>query len=238
MRNVNSSLHEAGPGIYAQALQRLQLPATIAAPAGLGLDESQSRGFERIIGCSEAFWSFHFPRLAAASDGALAPADERAFVAALDAPHVDHLRIDSIGPAYDAHVLLRMRIERALLNGELRAADVRSAWNEAARELLGIEVPSDALGCMQDVHWSIGQWGYFPTYSLGNVYAAQLAERYRPELPGLDEELATTGSTRSLVAWLDEHVYAHGSGRTSKQIVEQATGRPLSIEPLARRYGA
>lgn len=234
LRNLHSSMHEAGHGIYAQALQRLGLPATIAEVAGLGLDESQSRTFERFVGSSPAFWSYHFPRLVDAFPETFAAREEAAFVAAMCAPEVDLLRIDSGEAAYNLHVLLRLRLERAMVSGDLEPAGLPAAWNDGMRELLGLEVPDDAHGCLQDVHWAIGQWGYFPTYSLGNLYAAQLLEAARADLPGLDAELAGTGSTRALRDWYDAHVYAHGCSLTSHALVELATGSAVSEEPLVR----
>ena len=232
LRNLRSSMHEAGHGIYAQALQRLGLPATIADAPGLGLDESQSRLFERFVGGGTSFWAHHFPRLVEAAPAVLAPNEQDAFVAALQAPAVHLRRIDSGDAAYLLHIVLRMRLERAMVNGDLDPADLAGEWNAAVRDLLGLDVPDDAQGCLQDIHWALGQWGYFPTYALGGIYAAQLLEAARADLPTLDEHLASTGNTAPLRTWLDEHVYAHGQSLSSSEIVDRATSRAVTVEPL------
>lgn len=235
LRNLHCSMHEAGHGIYAQALQRLALPATIADVAGLGLDESQSRLFERRIGASPAFWQHHYPRLVRRFPDVYRAGEQDAFIAAMRAPDVDLLRIDSGEAAYNLHVLLRMRIERALIDGSLDVADLPGTWNEGIRELLGLEVPDDRHGCLQDVHWALGQWGYFPTYALGNIYAAQLLDASRADIGiDLDDHLADEGTALPLRHWLDEHVYVHGCSMTSAQIVHAATGNELDETPLVR----
>jgi carboxypeptidase Taq len=235
---LHSSMHEAGHAVYAQRMQRLGVPATIAGPAGLGLDESQSRTMEVLIGQGTAFWAHHYPTVVDAAPDVFAAREEAAFVAAMAAPVVDLLRIDSGEAAYNLHVVLRMRLERALVNGDMEVAELPGAWRDLARELLGLEVPTDREGCMQDVHWSIGQWGYFPTYSLGNVYGAQLLEAARAELPDLDAHLARTGSTAPLVGWLDRNVYRHGCGMTSREVVEAATASPVASAALVRHLEA
>jgi carboxypeptidase Taq len=234
LRNLRSSMHEAGHGIYAQRLQALDLPATLAQPPGLALDESQSRLFERFVGASPAFWQYHFPRLVDAAPDVYCADDEAAFLAAMRAPEVGLRRIDSGDAAYVLHVVLRMRLERAMLDGELDPADLPGAWNELTRELLGLDVPSDDLGCLQDVHWSLGYVGYFPTYALGTAYAAQLLEAARRELPELDSHLAAAGDCAPLLAWLDANVYAQGRVVSSAEAVTCATGAAPSAAPLVR----
>lgn len=235
LRNLHCSMHEAGHGIYAQGLQRIGLPATIADVAGLGLDESQSRLFERRIGASPAFWEHHFPRLVRRFPDVYRADEQDAFVAAMRAPDVDLLRIDSGEAAYNLHVLLRLRIERALIDGSLDVADLAGVWNEGMQDLLGLDVPDDRHGCLQDVHWALGQWGYFPTYALGNIYAAQLLDAARGGLGfDLDEHLAEEGTALPLRHWLDEHVYTPGCSMTSAEIVQSVTGHELDETPLVR----
>jgi carboxypeptidase Taq len=238
LRNLRSSLHEAGHAIYEQALHRLELPSTLAHAPGLGLDESQSRLFERLVGGSPELWEQHFPALVELAPDTFALDEFDAFVTALRAPAVGLVRIDSGDGAYDLHVLLRTRLERELLSGRLAPADLGDAWNAQVQELLGLEVPSIELGCLQDIHWASGMWGYFPTYSLGNIWAAQLHAAALRHVPDLTTQIAQTGSALALRDWLDEHVYRHGRSRSGAEIVALATGARIDETPHADRVDA
>jgi carboxypeptidase Taq len=141
------------------------------------------------------------------------------------------IRIESDEATYNLHIMLRFDLERALLAGDLPVADLPGAWNDRVRDDLGLPVPDDARGCLQDIHWSMGAIGYFPTYTLGNLYAAQLWETIRAQLPGLDDHVRR-GEFGVLLAWLREHVHAHGRRFTPAELCERITGRPLGHEPL------
>ncbi|HLL48191.1 MAG TPA: hypothetical protein VK399_15935, partial [Longimicrobiaceae bacterium] len=140
-------------------------------------------------------------------------------------------RVEADEATYNLHIMLRFDLERGMLHGELPVRDLPGAWNERMRQDLGVEVPDDRLGCLQDIHWSMGAVGYFPTYTLGNVYAAQFWETIRAQLPDLDAQVAR-GEFAGLLGWLRDNVHAHGSRFRAPELCERITGRPPSPEPL------
>jgi carboxypeptidase Taq len=235
-----STLHEVGHGLYEQGLD----PAGAGLPAGeapsLGVHESQARLWENAVGHGRAFWE-HFYPLA-----------RRAFPAALSDVGLDafHLAVNRVGPSlvraradevtYDAHILARFELERALMSGDLRPADVPGAWAEAYRRLLGVAPRDDAEGCLQDGHWAAGMIGYFPTYTLGNIFAAQLYARAEVETGGFDAAFAR-GDFGGLLGWLREKVHRRGGVLPAARLIEEATGAPPDPRPLVaalrRKYG-
>jgi carboxypeptidase Taq len=151
------------------------------------------------------------------------------------------IRVEADEVTYNLHVMMRFDLERAVVHGDLAVADLPEAWNERFARDFGFRPPSDAEGVLQDIHWSAGLIGYFPTYTLGNIFAAQLMAAASRQLPGLDGDLAA-GRFAGLLSWLRSHVHAHGRQLESVTLVEQATGQPVSanwlVESLRRRYGA
>jgi len=147
------------------------------------------------------------------------------------------IRVEADEATYNMHVMIRFELERSLLAGNLAVADLPEAWNEMYREFLGVEVPDDRRGCLQDIHWSMGALGYFPTYTLGNLYSAQFFEAACDAIPGLVEGFAE-GQFAPLLAWLREQIHRHGRRSRPGQLCEQVTGRPLSAEPLMRHLEA
>ncbi len=221
-------LHETGHGTYEQGLD----PAAFGTPAGsaasLGIHESQSRMWENLVGRAPEFWArwlpraaHHFPRLARRTPEEMTAAANRV------AP--SFIRVEADQLTYDLHVTLRFQLEKRLLEGDLQAADVPAAWNEAFTESLGLKVPDDARGCLQDVHWSLGLLGYFPTYTLGNLNAAQLFARARTERPGIAGELAG-GRYDGLLGWLRERVHAPGQRWDGPALMTHATGKPTAAD--------
>lgn len=231
-------LHELGHGLYEQGLD----PELAGTPAGeapsLGLHESQSRLWENEVGRSAAFWEFFYPRVENLFHDVLHDVDREEFQAAVNfvEPGVNRVRADSV--TYDLHVMLRFDLEQALLTDELTATDLPAAWRSKSLEYLGVAPVTDADGCLQDGHWAAGQIGYFPTYTLGNVYAAQLMETARRELPGL-EDCVAAGDFGSLREWLQHRVYAQGQRLTAAELLNEVTGRPPEsralVEGLRRR---
>ena len=140
------------------------------------------------------------------------------------------IRIEADELTYDLHILLRFELERELIDGTVEPRDLQAAWNERVQTYLGIDVPDDAHGVLQDVHWAAGEFGYFPTYSLGNVIAAQLWEAAREALPDLDRQIEQ-GEFEPLREWLREHVHRHGRKYSAAEVVERATGRPIEVGP-------
>lgn len=217
-------LHETGHGLYDQGLNKEEWGLPAGDACSLGIHESQSRLWENHIGGSGEFWAHwfpraccHFPHLAKFTPGQVAAAARRV------SPSFIRVEADEI--TYDLHIILRFEIERRVINGELEVAGIPAAWNEKFRELLGLEVPDDARGCLQDIHWSFGGFGYFATYTLGNLNASQLMQAARSAHPALDVELAR-GKYGTLLAWLRANIHAHGRRFTAPDLMRHATGSP------------
>ena len=224
-------LHEAGHGMYEQGLDPGHHGTPMGEAASLGIHESQSRLWENLVGRSRAFWERFFPAAREAFPGALGDVtlDDFHFAVNRVAPSVNRVQADEV--TYNLHILVRFELERALLSGDLPAADLPAAWNEAYREALGVVPPNDAQGCLQDTHWSSGLYGYFPTYTLGNVVAAQLFAAANEELGGLDEHFRE-GNFAALLGWLRERVHRHGRHYPPDELVRRATGASPDHRPL------
>jgi len=234
------TIHEAGHGMYNQNLPAEHGETPLGAPVSLGIHESQSRLWENLIGRSRAFWEGAYPRLRAAFPGVLDDVPLGTFVAAINDVRPSLIRVEADEVTYHLHVMLRFELERALVEGSLAVDELPGAWADKSRELLGIEPPDDRDGCLQDVHWSTGMFGYFPTYSLGTLASVQLWEAMARDLGDL-EPLVREGRFAPILAWLVEHVHRHGSRYAPEELLERATGGPLSAEPYLRyvraKYG-
>jgi carboxypeptidase Taq len=219
-----SMLHELGHGLYEQGLDPEQAGTPMGEAPSLGLHESQSRLWENGVGRSRAFWQCFYPRVRELFHDTLHDVELDEFYAAINhvEPGLNRVRADQV--TYDLHVMVRFDLEQALLTGELSVAELPGAWREKYREYLGVVPAADAEGCLQDGHWSAGQFGYFPTYTLGNIYAAQLLEAARRDVADLDEAIAE-GEFAPLRSWLRERVYAEGQRYTAVELIEQITGR-------------
>jgi carboxypeptidase Taq len=223
-------LHEAGHGLYEQGIAPVWERTPLAEGASLGVHESQSRLWENLVGRAAPFWRHYFPQARQFFPEALAGVEEAAFVAALNRVQPSHIRVEADEVTYPLHVLLRFEVETALMDGSLAVADVPARWNERFEALLGLAVPDDAHGCLQDVHWALGAFGYFPTYTLGTLMSVQLFEAARRDLGDLPAQIGA-GDFAPLLAWLRTHVHQYGRARTADEIVRGATGGPLSAEP-------
>lgn len=230
-------MHEAGHGLYEQGLPGLEYGLPAGSAASLGIHESQSRLWENHVGRSRAFWERWLPR-AAELFPHLRKVKLDAFMREVLRSEFSFIRVEADEATYDLHILLRFGIERRLVKGELAVRDVPKVWNEEFRELFGMTPPDDARGCLQDIHWSMGGLGYFATYTLGNLNAAQLfhtAKKQRRVAAGLAK-----CDYAPLLAWLRENVHAHGAALTPTEIMQEATGRPTDakwhIQHLRERY--
>jgi carboxypeptidase Taq len=230
---VFATLHEGGHALYDQGLPRALHGTLLADGPSMGIHESQARLWENHVGRSQAFWEHYFPKLAAAFPAALLGQDARGMQRSIAVVEPSLNRVAADEATYNLHILVRYELELALLNQELAVADLPGAWNERYAHYLGVTAPNARTGCLQDVHWSIGEFGYFPTYTLGNLYAAQLVEAYDREA-ALDAQLRG-GDLRSLRAWLGERVYAHGAALDAEDLIQGATGARLDAEPFFRR---
>ena len=226
-----ATLHELGHGLYEQYLPGEHFGAPVGEAPSLGLHESQARLVENHLGRSASFWRHLWPRLAPRLGAAFAGITADQVWRAVNHPRRDPDRITADELSYDLHIHVRVDLERALVEGTLVASELPGAWAEAYRRLLGVTPPDDLAGCLQDGHWAEGMFGFFPTYTLGNAIAAQLMQTLRRETPRLDDALAA-GDPAPLFAFLRERVHRLGSLFSTPEVVERATGAPLSVEPL------
>jgi carboxypeptidase Taq len=224
-------LHEAGHGIYEQGLDPAHYGTPLGTYTSLGIHESQSRLWENQVGRSRAFWEHFFPRARQVFVDALHDIALDDFVFAINDVERSFIRVEADEATYNLHIILRFELEQALLSGDLRPADVPGAWNEKFRASFDLTPPSDALGCLQDIHWSMGGFGYFPTYTLGNLYAAQFMERARHELGDVDADFRR-GEFGRLKGWLNEKVHRPGQRYRAGELCRRVTGAPLSHRPF------
>jgi carboxypeptidase Taq len=226
-------MHECGHGLYERNIDPALARTTLDTGVSLGVHESQSRLWENLVGRSEPFWSFWLPKLRERMPQTLGDVQLPAFLRAINTVSPTLIRVEADELTYCLHVILRYELELALIEGTLDPRDLPQAWATKMRELLGIEVPDDLRGVLQDVHWSEGIIGYFPTYAIGNVLAAQLWAALRVDLPGLDDDLRA-GDPSALCEWLRERVHRHGSRMMPAELIEHAVGGPLDPGPMLK----
>jgi carboxypeptidase Taq len=207
----------------------------------LAMHESQSRMWENVIGRSLPFWRHYLPVMRDFFPGQLDTVTPEEVYAAVNLAKPSLIRVDADECTYNLHIIIRFELEVALIEGSLDPSSVPEAWNSKVREYLGLEVPDDARGCLQDIHWAHGAFGYFPTYALGNLYAAQLFNAMLEQVPGLWESVEQ-GDFRPMLAWLRTNVHVHGRRKLARELLRDATGADLSPEPyiayLNHKFGA
>ncbi len=234
-RHFNESffgiLHEAGHGIYEQGLPAEHFGTPLGTCASLGIHESQSRLWENQVGRSRPFWEHFFPRAQQTFPTALGDVSLDDFLFAINDVRASFIRVEADEATYNMHIILRFELEQALISGDLKPADVPGVWNEKFKQLFNLTPPTDAQGCLQDIHWSMGGIGYFPTYTLGNLYAAQFMEQARRDIPGLDGEFRA-GRFRGLKTWLNDKIHRAGQRYRAGELCQRVTGQPLSHQPL------
>ena len=234
------TLHEAGHGMYDQGLPGDAYGLPPGQYISLGIHESQSRLWENLVGRRRSFWRHFFPEARSAFVPSLDDVAWEAFHFAVNAVRPSLIRVEADEVTYNLHIVIRFELERALIEGDLAVADLPGAWNDAYEQTLGIRPPNDADGVLQDIHWSAGLFGYFPTYSLGNIIAAQLFDAAKRDLGDLDASFAE-GDFRPLLAWLREQVHRHGRRYLPQELVERATGGPIDqgalLDDLEQRIG-
>lgn len=226
------SLHEMGHGLYEQGISQELEGTSLAGGASLGIHESQSRMWENLVGRSRPFWSHYFPRIQQVFPS-LQEVELEGFYRSINRVDRSLIRVEADEVTYNLHIILRYELENDLLEGRLTVADAPEAWNAKMREYLDLTPPSNREGILQDVHWSIGILGYFPTYSLGNLMSVQLFEAARAAVPELPECFAR-GEFQPLLGWLREHVHRYGRTYLPNELLRRATGQPLSAEPYLR----
>jgi carboxypeptidase Taq len=227
-------MHEYGHGLYEHQVAPELDRTPLGSGVSLGLHESQSRMWENLVGRSRPFWRFFFPRAQELFPGQLGSVDEETMFRAVNRVRPSLIRIHADEVTYNLHVILRFELEQELIEGRVDLRTLPEEWNRRMWEYLGIEVPDDTRGVLQDTHWATGSLGYFPTYALGNLVSAQLWERILGDAPDLHEEFER-GEFGTLREWLRENVHRHGRKFTPAETLELATGSSkIDPEPYVR----
>ena len=228
-----SSIHETGHGLYEQGTRADQHHTALGQAVGMGVHESQSRLWENQVARSRGFWRFFEPKMRERFPVQLSGVASDDLYLAINSVAPTLIRVDADEVTYNLHIVLRFELEKKLFAGTLAVADLPAAWNEASRELLGLEPANDREGVLQDVHWSDGAFGYFPSYCIGNMMAAQLWYHVLTLRPRLEEDFAR-GDFSWLLNWLRENVHLQGKRYDTLALVKKATGEPLSSKWLIR----
>ncbi|MFL5946478.1 MAG: carboxypeptidase M32 [Gaiellaceae bacterium] len=241
MKSFFSTMHEYGHGLYSHQAPRHLESLPTGGPASLGIHESQSRMWENLVGRSRPFWHFFYPRAQAAFPDQLATVDVDDFISGINRVNPSLIRIKADEVTYGMHVILRFELEQDLINGRIAVADLPTAWNDKMQEYLGVDVPNDAQGVLQDTHWASGHIGYFSTYLLGTVMSVQIWEKILEDVPDLEEQIGR-GEFGALRDWLGEHVHSLGRKFPPQETLRRATGSTIDPKPylayLRAKYGA
>ena len=235
-----SCIHEGGHGLYDQGLDPRYFGTPLGDSVSLGIHESQSRMWENCVGRSRPFWRFFYPMLQQTFHHQLRALDGEQFYAAINRVKPSLIRVEADELTYNLHIMLRFEIEQDLIEGRTRPEDLPGIWNQKMEEYLGIVPSDDAEGVLQDVHWSFGAFGYFPTYTLGNLYSVQFYEQAKQEIPHLEDEIAA-GQLMVLQRWLGQKIHRWGRMFTPDHLAQRVTGKSLDPEPflsyVERKYG-
>jgi carboxypeptidase Taq len=238
---IFSALHEFGHGLYDGGIDPALERTALAHPSSLGMHESQSRMWENLIGRSREFWTRFYPAVASAFPEQFEKVEMEEFYRAVNKVQPSRIRIDADEVTYNLHVILRYELERQIFEDKLALRDLPEAWGALTKEYLGVDIRNDAEGVLQDVHWSEGLFGYFPTYALGNILSAQFWNAVRADIPGVGGQIGE-GEFAPVREWLREKIHHHGRKLTASEAVEALTGGPINPEPyvtyLKRKMGS
>jgi carboxypeptidase Taq len=229
LSSIFSTIHEGGHGLYEQGFDPAHVRTSVAQAPSMGLHESQSRLWENVVGRSRGFWSHFFPKYAALFPAQLKDVSLDEFLREVNRVERSFIRVEADEVTYNLHIVLRYELELELIRGNLQAAELEHAWNEKTKALLGLEVKSLGQGVLQDIHWAYGEFGYFPTYSLGNLYSASLWNAATRANPGLEKSISE-GELAPLKRWLNEQVHREGFRTDAESLVTKITGRGLTDE--------
>lgn len=223
-------IHEAGHGMYEQGVAEALDGTPLGGGTSLGVHESQSRMWENVVGRSRGFWSWAYPELRAKFPGVLDDIDLETFYKSINTVKRQFIRVEADELTYNLHIMLRFELECDLLAGKVKIADLPREWNDRFEQFFGLRPPSDALGVLQDVHWSAGLIGYFPTYALGNLLSVQYYNTALTAHPNIPEEIAA-GKFDTLLSWLNTNIHQHGRKYTSAELTERVTGGQIDPAP-------
>ncbi len=224
-------LHETGHALYEQGLPDEHWGTPLGHYISLGIHESQSRLWENFVARSRSFWTYFLPQARELFPAQLQNVSSDDWYFAINDIRPSFIRTESDEATYNLHILIRYELEQSMLIGDVTPADIPAAWNEKMKKYLGLMPPDDARGCLQDVHWSHGAIGYFPTYTLGNLYAAQFFDQAKQDLGDIDAQFAA-GDFAPLLGWLRKNIHQHGRRYTAKELVQRVTEKTLSAKPL------
>jgi carboxypeptidase Taq len=227
------SIHEAGHALYEQGIAPALARTPLQDGASMAIHESQSRMFENLVGRSLPFWSHFYPTLQKSFPAQLDGVSLEQFYRGINKVEPSLIRVEADEATYNLHIMLRLELEIALLEGSLQVADLPAAWNERFEAYLGLTPPNDAQGVLQDIHWSAGLFGYFPTYALGNLVSVQMWETLQRDLPDLDDQIAR-GEFADLLGWLRENVHQYGAKYEPQELVQRVTGSKIDPAPYLR----
>jgi carboxypeptidase Taq len=241
MKSLFSTMHEYGHGLYSHQLRRDLQRLPTGNACSLGIHESQSRLWENLVGRSPQFWRFFYPRVQGTYPEQLSGVALDRFVAGINRVKPSLIRIKADEVTYGMHIILRFELEQDIINARVELRDLPEAWNERMHEYLGVDVPDDAHGVLQDTHWASGLIGYFATYLLGSVMSVQIWEKALEDVPDLEGQVER-GEFAALRDWLGEHVHAQGRKFSPQETLERATGSRIDAKPylayLRAKYGA
>lgn len=241
---IFAGIHEAGHALYELGLPMSDVNGHYGMPLGqalsMGFHESQSRIWENNVGRSLSFWQHYYPELQKVFPEQLGSLSLEAFYKGINDVHPSFIRVEADELTYHAHIYIRYQIERGLIEGSMQVNEIPKIWNGLMQEILGIIPSNDSEGCLQDPHWAYGSFGYFPTYSLGSFYAAQLMEQMEKENPELQSEIAK-GNFSYVLNWLRKNVHSSGRKHTANELLKKVTGRPLELSSFMsyakRKFG-
>ena len=234
-----AAIHEAGHGLYEQGFLEKYYHTPLAESISLGIHESQSRLWENIVARGMPFWKYYYPKLKAVFP-AMESVPLAEFHKSINAVQRSYIRVEADEVTYNLHIMLRFEVENAIFEGKLKVHEIPSFWNERFTNYLGLKVPDDAMGCLQDIHWAIGAIGYFPTYSLGTIYATQLYNTVKKAIPDLEDQFAA-GNFKGLLGWLRNNIHSQGKRYRATELIKKVTGEGLNedyfLKYLKQKYG-
>lgn len=239
MQSVMSTIHETGHALYEQGLPVKYFGTPLGESLSYGIHESQSMLWEKRIGTSKEFWKFFYPQIKKHFKESLSSVSLDQFYKSINIIKPSLIRTDADEATYCLHIILRFELERDLIEQKIRVSDLKSLWNQKMKEYLGVTVPDDVRGVLQDVHWSGGAFGYFPSYALGNLYSAQIYASIKNQVPDFDE-LVKKGHFEPILFWLQKNIFSMGKRYTPAQLIKKITGKPLDpqyfFEYLEEKY--
>ena len=228
-----SSMHEGGHALYEQGISPKLRRTMLATGASMAVHESQSRMWENLVGHSEAFWRHYYPRLQQTFSSQLGNVDWFTFYKGVNKVEPSLIRVASDEATYNLHIMLRLQLEISLMEGSLEVKDLPEAWNAGMKEYLGLIPPNDASGVLQDIHWSGGSIGYFPTYALGNLISVQLWEQINKDIPDLEQQIGA-GKLGGLLDWLRKNIHQYGAKFEPQELIRRVTGSRIDPKPYVR----